>query len=214
MVATYLPANIALNRLVARGIYTPETAPDLNELEEVLTAIEIRLDEFLHRRVAPTEYTERYVTNPVGDVLLWQDPVIDVLQVGWFRDVIPGSEIGPVEPLKIDSVWRQKRRLNIPLANTPIEVTYVAGFDPIPPVFPMVVMDILTAVIKSPGGLFGGLQFLDEPVKDVSSLSLPGGISKSFRFGGGSSSGSSSDKGRVLDRYVGPLLRYRKKVIC
>jgi len=214
MVLAYLQPSVARDRLIAAGIYSVELAPTSEALSWVLSAIETRIDGWLGQRMAPTDYTERLTTNSAGNVLLYHYPVLAVMGIGWYRDVIPGHESVPVQPIDIPSVWRQDRRLSLPLGNTPVQVTYRAGYDPIPAIVGMATWDLLTLTLKTTGTT-GNVGFLDEPVRDATSLSLPGGISKSFRLGGGGSSdGGGSGGGTILDRTLSPLERYRRRIVC
>ncbi|MEG3878843.1 hypothetical protein QT972_15800, partial [Microcoleus sp. herbarium7] len=53
-------------------------------------------------------------------------------------------------------------------------------------------------------GLTGDLSFLEEPIRDVSSISVPG-ISKSFRLGDSGKGGSGGGGGSAIDRELASL---------
>lgn len=218
MYPAYLMAESARTRLIATGVYTVESAPSVAAIADLLTSLEIRLDGWLGRRMAVEEYTERLIANSNGVALMRHYPVIDVLEAWWYRDAFPGHEqTGSPNPISVSTVWRQNRNLQFPLAGTPIRVTYRAGYDPVPPVFGQTMYQLLKVVISKGGLDFSDLSFLDEPVKDVASLSVPGGISKTFRVGGSAAANgadSSKDGSTILGRILAPLDRYRKRFTC
>lgn len=214
----YLTAESARTRLIATGAYTVETAPTIAAIADLLILLEIRVDGWLGRRMAVEEYTERLISNSVGVALMRQYPVIEVIEAWWYRDAFPGHEqTGFPNPIAVSTVWRQNRNLQFPSAGTPIRVTYRAGYDPVPSIFGQIMYQLLKVAIAKGGLDFNDLSFLDEPVKDVASLSVPGGISKTFRVGGGAAaSGADAGKGSstTLGRILAPLDRYRKRFTC
>lgn len=219
MALAYLTAENALSKLIAMGVNN--SGLTIASLTEVLEAIETRIDEWNHYRVAPTTYEERLRTNDSGNLLLTNYPVISLSSVYLYNDFNAGfNNPNPLE-IKIDSIWRQDRRLYVGSPLSACKVTYTAGYDPIPPIFGQVVLAVLQQVIKKSGsgadGLSVDLSFLDEPTRDMTQLSLPGGLSKTYRIAGGGSSGSGGNGSDTavsqLDRLLAPLKRYRRKFI-
>ncbi|MBD1864255.1 MULTISPECIES: hypothetical protein [Trichocoleus] len=205
----------ARTKLIAAGIYTADNAPSVEILDSLLKDIATRIEQWLGYSPAPTGYIETLRTNSDGVALLRNYPVLDVQEIAVFNDATPGYEPVIISPNKIRGIWRQDRRIYLLSPLTSIRVTYIAGYNPLPKGFSQVAFQILKQVAKT-GDLSGDLSFLDEPVRDVSSISLPGGLSKSFRLGGsgGPKGGSGKDTGSTqLDRILGGLGSYRRKII-
>lgn len=229
MAATYLTAITAQKKLILSGKYLEDNAPTVEQLENILIEIEIRLDEWLGYRAAITDYEETYKATNHGTVLLANHPVIDVSKLLIQRSILgePDYDV-PIDLLK--SIWRHGRTIDIGfdcninyrsqfgltypalyplLGDAPVvKVFYTAGLDPTPPIFASVVYATLLKAIAATG-LSGDLSFLDEPTRDTASLSLPGGLSKSFKIGGGAKSEVPLGE-TVLDRLFAPLARYRR----
>lgn len=93
-------------------------------------------------------------------------------------------------------------------------VEYWAGLQPIPDVVKHTAFAVLKSVIKF-GGSMGGFEALNEPTKDLTSLSLPGGLSQSFQRGSGGAGGGGGSKGggTALDRLLAPIEQYRRRII-
>lgn len=215
MPLAYLTAEVARDRLIASGRYTVETAPTLAALTDVLTTIEVRVDDWLGARLAPTDYTETYVSSASSQILLRQYPVISIVSITALPDVLFDGDTAstPLTPLSMSSIWRQKRTVYVPSANTPFAIHYRAGYDPVPAIAAIAVFDILNHALAH-GGSLSDLSFLDQPTRDVASISLPGGLSKTFRVGGAAGSSMNQGSGRELDRILAPLKRYRRRILC
>ena len=94
------------------------------------------------------------------------------------------------------------------LANVFIRVTYVAGYDPLPKLFPQCMYQMLLKALENNSP---DLNWLEEPTRDITSLSLPGGLSHSFKLG---NSESRKDKlSRNIDRLLAPLDKYRRVIL-
>lgn len=191
--------------------------PPTDELEEILLAIEDRIDEWVGRRVAPTQYTEDDVTNAKGIALLNHYPVLSVEEIALHADRFIGADPTPIDPSRIGGIWRQDRRLYLGSAEMVVRVRYTAGLQPVPRIFTTVALTIFNqAMERSPTG---DISFLEIPYqeREVSSISLPGGLSKSFRtYRPNTPSASGSGAGgsiTELDRLLAPLERYRYLVI-
>lgn len=210
-----LDATEARTRLIASGIYTADNAPAVETLELLIQEIANRIELWLGYAPTPTGYVERLQTNSDGIALTRNYPVLAVQEIAIFNDAYPGYPPVIITPQKMFGIWRQDRRIFAGSPNTAIQVTYIAGFNPLPPGFTQATFQILKEVAKT-GDLSGDLSFLDEPVRDVSSINLPGGLSKTFRLGGsgGPRGGGSKDTGSTkLDRILGALGRYRRKIV-
>jgi len=125
-----------------------------------------------------------------------------------------GADPTPINP---NLIWRQDRRLYMGSAGMVVRVRYTAGLQPIPRIFTTVALTVFNqAMERSPAG---DISFLEIPhqEREVSSISLPGGLSKSFRtYRPNTPSASGSGAGgsiTELDRLLAPLERYRYLVI-
>lgn len=192
--------------------------PLTDDLEEILLAIEDRIDEWVGRRVAPTQYTEDDVTNGKGIALLNHYPVLSVEEIALHADRFIGADPTPMNPSLIGGIWRQDRRLYLGSAGMVVRVRYTAGLQPIPRIFTTVALTIFNqARERSPTG---DISFLEIPYqeREVSSVSLPGGLSKSFRtYRPNTPSASGSGAGgsiTELDRLLAPLAKYQYCVIA
>ncbi|HEY9747922.1 MAG TPA: hypothetical protein V6C63_04555 [Allocoleopsis sp.] len=205
----------AREKLILAGIYTADNAPAVEVIDSLLKDIATRIEQWLGYAPAPTGYVETLRTNSDGVALTRNYPVLAVQEIAIFSDATPGYDPVVIGPDRVRGIWRQDRRIYLNNPNTPIRVTYIAGYNPLPKGFSQAALQILKQVAKT-GDLSGDLSFLDEPVRDVSSLSLPGGLSKTFRLGGsgGPRGGGSKDNGATqLDRILSGLGSYRRKII-
>lgn len=218
----YLSVEKATTWLIGANLYTAETLPPADELEEIILAIEDRIDEWVGHRVAPTQYTEDDITNRKGIAMLSHYPIVSVEEIALYPDHIIPAEPAPIEPSRIAGVWRRDRCLYMGSADLLLRVRYTAGLQPIPRIFTTVASAVLQkAMERSPTG---DTSFLETPYqeREVSSISLPGGLSKSFRTyrpntpssNSSGTTGSGMD-GSVteLDRLLAPLKRYRYRVV-
>lgn len=214
----YLSPEKARLWLIGSTSFTEATVPPPEELSEIILGIEDRIDEWLGRRVAPTQYTETGVTNHKGIALMTHYPVLSVEEIALYPDVAVGAEPQPIEPGRIAGIWRQDRRLYLWSHGLVLRVRYTAGLEPIPRIFTAVSLEVLSKVLeKSPTGSLGFLELPFEE-REIASISLPGGLSKSFRThrpgnpkGSGSGAGGSITE---LDRLLAPLERYRYPVVA
>jgi hypothetical protein len=214
MSLAYLTAEAARDRLILMGKYTAETAPSLELLELGLSDLEIVVDGWAGYRIAPTQYTERLTTNAKGEAIMTYYPVLSVENLMSFQDHAVGISPLPIPKVQIASIWRQNRRLFFNVRNVPFEVTYVAGIDPLPREVTQAVWSLLLKVIEE-RALGGDLNFLNTADREVASISIPGGLSKSFRYPTSSSSGNSNRQQpqTVLDKILMGIDKYRRRTI-
>lgn len=214
----YLSPEKARLWLIGENLFTEETVPSLEDLADIILEIEDRIDEWLERRVAPTQYTETDVTNHKGIALMSHYPVLSVEEIALYPDAaVGGTKPQPIEPGRILGIWRQDRRLYLWERGLVLRVRYTAGLDPIPRIFTTVAFEVLSRALQRSAR--GSLAFLELPFqeREVASISLPGGLSKSFRTyrpsdpkGSGSGAGGSITE---LDRLLAPLAKYRYPVV-
>lgn len=192
----YLDVAEARDRLLAMGVFSEETAPDSVRLEELLLRVQSRLELWLGYSPLPNDYRERRMSNGKGLIRLNFYPVINVTEMETLAGRILGKPFNVRESL---ALWRGRTTLDVGMPNILVEVSYRAGFDPLPEVFEQVLLDLLAE------SLDGGVAGLEEPTKDVTSLSVPGGLSQSFKLG-------ETQPGSRFERICAPLERYRKKM--
>jgi hypothetical protein len=199
----YLTPAEVRQKLISIGTYTVDTVPTLDQLTYLLEEIEERLDIWLGYHPGRKTYVEDYRSSQSGTVTLMQYPVIIVRRVEVYNNFDP-SEPPMFVTENILSNWLQGTLLKVEYPGTAVKVVYDAGYDPLPRRFKMAAFALLRKCLENTG-LTGDLSFLSEPIRDVSSISVPG-ISKSFRLGGSSNNGSGSSGGSVLDRQLASLV--------
>ncbi len=158
-------------------------------------------------RAAPTKYTEILTSNARGVVLVYQHPVISIEKVECMLPHLVGKPEATLDPR---AVWAGKRTLAVGYGEgVNYRVTYTAGLDPLPKIFSDVIFNLLGKAFQA-----GGLNFLDAPVRDLTNVALPGGLSQTYRIGGsGGGQGGGGGGDTELGRALAPLMRYRRKVI-
>ena len=180
--SNYLSIEQAKQRLLTAKDYTEETLPSDEELAFVLEVIEVTVDNWLGYSPGTPERVE-----PWRDCSPLKYPVQEELET--FEHVADAREA-------------LRDRYESPLH---------ARYDPLPPIFGMVIFQVLRKALQT-SGTSGDLSFLDEPVRDVTSIGLPGGLSKSWQLG--SASGDKNASGETqLDRLLKPLSTYRHKYV-
>ncbi len=196
----YLTPVEVQQQLILTGAYTADTVPTLDQLNYVLEGIEERLDIWLGYHPGKKTYIEDYRSSRNGTVNLVQYPVILVRRVEVYNSFDPFSP--PISITEnIFSNWMQGTILQVGYPNTSVKVVYDAGYDPLPKRFKRAALSLCRKAIET-SGLTGDLSFLEEPIRDVSSISIPG-ISKSFRLG--DSGKGSGGGGSVIDRELASL---------
>lgn len=210
----YLTAAAARTRLTNLGKY-----PDLSEaaLVDLLPALEDVVDAWLGWRAALTIYRETTKSDRLGHINLTNSPL---QRIDLVASALPSGQIAsqvltqPWQP--INYLWiPQDNRLKVFQSHMPVQVTYVAGYNPLPRVFMNTVFQLLNAALEK-SGVSGDLTFLNEPVKDVASVSLPGGLNKSFFKAGQASTSLSNKNGSgetQIDRLLSPLKQYRRHYV-
>lgn len=198
----YLTPLEVQQQLISTGAYTVENVPSLEQLAYVLEGIEDRLDIWLGYHPGRKTYVEDYRSSRTGTVVLAQYPVILVRRVEIYNHADPSYP--PVYTTEnIMSSWLQGAILKVGYSECAVKVVYDAGYDPLPRRFQRAAFSLLRKSLET-SGLTGDLSFLEEPIRDVSSISIPG-ISKSFRLGDSNKGGKGSGGGSALDRELAAL---------
>ena len=210
MDSSYLELDTLKRRLVSSGTYSLSNLPPDEDLEFIVEIAEARLEAWLGRRIGPTNYLDRYKTDIYGVCLLRHFPVLDVNKI----TMVPIERFGyAASPLTLGPFlgnWWQGRKISTGRPQVTVEISYVAGVDPIPRIITHTFYQLVYSILKN-SGTTGDLSFLDTPTRDVASISLPGGITKSYKIpdakvlaGGGTAIGTSQ-----LDRLLTPLAGHR-----
>lgn len=198
----YLLEDEAVQMLTDAGL-SPSLIPPTNILIKILERIEVKIDNWMRYRIAPTTYVEQQDTNTEGQFLVYNYPILAVKEVQHLLPALVALIPGPV---RYDSatMWRGGRTIGL-FAFGRFEVTYVAGLSPIPPAIKECVLKILYMALTKHDYL---LMFLAESIRDMTSLGLPGGLSQSFKR-----TNYKKDVFTELDRILGDVSIYRRKII-
>lgn len=209
----YLDADVARNRLIAAGLYTAETAPTEAWLAEIIADIQALIDDWLGQPLGIAEYKQNTVSNRHGSVRLHRTPVAAVKSVLYYiphqpnRDPLPATPVNGATPF-----WQPGDNfIYTSMPYTSLEIVYEAGLDPLPRQAGMSVWQLLLAMDEAGGLLSGDSGILIQPASSISSLSVPGGISKSWTRA--AMPGAKEDKAFTkLDEVLGSTLRdFRNK---
>lgn len=190
--------------MIERGIFTNENAPTLNKIESVNSMLQAALDEWLGYNAVPQEYTDRRESNRGGVVVLTNHPVLEIKSIKIMHHTSSSQEYS-LNLKEINLAWRfRDRRIMTEMWFQRLTtVTYVAGLDPLPPAFEVCAFSLLNAALLNPNPW--DMNFLYEPTKDVTSVSL-GGLSQGFKM-------SDTKDVRHIDRLLQPLQRYRRRIV-
>lgn len=197
----YLTPVEVQQQLILTGTYTIATVPSLAQLTYLLEGIEERIDIWLGYHPGRTTYVQDYRSSRNGIVNLIQYPVILVRRVEVYNNFDPSAPPMPITE-EIFANWLRGTILRVGYPNTAVKVVYDAGYDPLPKRFKRAAFSLFRKSLDNTG-LTGDLGFLEEPIRDVSSISVPG-ISKSFRLGD-SGKGGGSGGGSAIDRELASL---------
>lgn len=153
---------------------------------------QIIINSWLDYNPLPTEYQEIITSNSNGVVLLSNYPVIQIDAV--IAQPLLGQEINYTER-ELVLIWRERdRALYTTMRNCPIKIRYFAGYDPLPDEYKLAFIKLLKTCWQNNQFNF---QDIYSPIKDVSSISI-GGLSQSFRLGGGASAQENTQLDRIL----------------
>ena len=196
----YLSLADAVKLLIELEGVPEDKIPTPAKLQTLLRRIAAKIKSFLKFEPLPSIYVEQTVTSEDGLITFSHYPVLRVLEVVHRYGAQPPE---PFRLLKPYSLWAGDTRYYVGAYLAAIEVRYEAGFDPMPPEFIDAVLSILRDAIMEHGGR---LDFLDTPTRDVTSLSVPGGLSQSFQLGK-----TKDGEGTQLERYLADVAVYQRK---
>jgi hypothetical protein len=195
-------------RLVNLGFYDLNTVPTVEVIQYNLGLAENYIDEYLCYHAPRSTYTETLHANYKGVIVLSEYPVISIAQVICLRpDIVPN----PMAQEVTYSYHMGRRVVGGLIPDVLYEVTYEAGYDPLPPIFQNVMLNILKKLLEQPHP--SAIADLMIPSRDISSLGLPGGLSKGWQTGKLTADNDGGQfAGTELGRILSLLKRYQRKV--
>lgn len=217
---TYLTAEEAQTKLIASGLFASETAPSLETLTSALELIESKIDSWVGYSLSAIKYRENIRSNSRGIVLLTNYPVIEVVKVEQIRSRSAAAENPPeAAELEMPFEYSSDRSIAIYLPNARVKVTYTAGYEAGSAEMALakgVVLSVLMKIVSQDAGEetdttvnWWDLNFLNQYQRYVTSLSLPGGLTQSFKVMDGGGSGGSNQ----WDELLSPLAGYRRTIM-
>ena len=192
--------------------------PNDEELVFLLESVEAYIDNWLDRRLAVTRYVESLLSSGKGSIVLSNSPVINVVQVNRLYMMPISQSTVNIQARRADPIGMRNQTTREVLQYwfswdgeitvyvnefDRYEIEYYAGYIEIPRIVSECTFLILKGTLQN-----GGFDFLLEATKDITSLSLPGSLSQSFKRGN-----QSTEELNQLSRYLSQLDRYRKKLI-
>lgn len=210
----YLSAESARARLIREGVYTEAVAPSIDELDELLDVLEAELEGWLRWKPALTQYTKSLEADENGVIRIPYKAVKSVESVESVELTTPGqtSRLAPT----VTFYLQQSGVLKTSVRNRLVQVSFTAGLDPLPDIFSKRMYQLVKTLLEtSPSAISGDISalftFIEQP--KVASISLPGGLSKTFANPSSSSASGSSGDGpaNVFEKVVWPLRQYRKQ---
>jgi hypothetical protein len=215
MPLNYLTLDDAVVKANAFNLFRGDRPSDL-WLNEVLEIGEETIDSWLSHKFGKRQYQEKGVASEDGEVFLRQCPVLEILKVSIYLPDYPNSPPG-ASPIDLEqyegfAVWLHRNSIWVAYPRVVATIDYIAGIEPIPPEVERVAFNLFRFFLENtPPGDYPDTTALNAPTRDMTSLSLPGGLSRSFQLG------SSSDESRgvpgtgsILDRLMQPLKKYRR----
>lgn len=217
MPLNYLTLDDAIVKATNFNLFRGDRPSDV-WLEEVLTIGEETIDSWVGLSFGKQQYQEKGVASEDGDVLLRKHPALEVLKVTVYLPDYPNSPNGPssidLEQYEGFTVWLQRNSIWVAYPRATVAVDYLAGIDPIPPEVNRVAFNLFRFFLENtPPGGYPDTTALNSPTRDMTSLSLPGGLSRSFQLGSNNLAGKTkgvAGDGSILDRLMEPLRKYRR----
>lgn len=217
MALAYLPLEEARNRISVDDVILPESLSDPISIESLIERIEIWIDSFLNRRLAATKYDQTIASNHRGIVVLPEIRVINIVSVKALypmpiqskdediaiKDDEDAEPYYDLKEIVQTCVWDGKQAICTYSCAGQYRVVYWAGYRPVPQLVTEVAYNMLRGAIAHGGDL----GFLTDVTKDLTSVSLPGGLSQSFQRGQSGSGDGIYGDGTNLKRLLGLLYR-------
>jgi hypothetical protein len=207
----YLSAEEAQIVLLGLGIYSEAEVPPLVKTELLVAQLQDSIDGWLGVSLGIQTYVENRQSNRMGIVRLEKKPIVNVHDIKYYepRILSQGEERAPIA---FTSRWTFGSGIistAIPFAR--FQVTYTAGYDPIPPAAVAAMKLLLIKHAETADDIFD-VSGLYGSQRTTTSISLPGGLSKSFAPSSQRSGGAGD--GTILDKTLTPLLaKYRTTAV-
>jgi hypothetical protein len=214
----FFTTQLAKDKLLSYGIYTPLTMPPDGWIDDVTIAIEERLEAWLGYDLGVESYVETYTPDDLGRLQLRKYPVLSIEKIEQLLprivDGVSAPTVFPVNNYNVVGTTNQRSVIWVGQPETTIVVHYTAGHLDTPPAMLSVMFSVVMELLKhvTPPG-YPDWAFLSEPTRDYTSISLPSGLSKSFELGKKSGGGGIPGKGTIEDRLFAPLDKYRRLYI-
>jgi hypothetical protein len=178
-----------------------------SDVEWLVSLIEMQIISWLGWNPLKREYTERVLTTSTGAALVSEYPIVELISI---KTV---NEFG-LMPTPIQYAWSGSvRTIATGIPSEYVEVTYIAGLSSLPEIFSALALSLCRMAIERGAMQSGDLNFLNEPPNDIKSLSLPGGLSTTYRDIPSSSSVSPNPTGlRLIDKLLAPLSDYQRRI--
>lgn len=193
-------------KLLTSKKYDSESIPTNEVLSLFIEIVNELIIDWLGYNPENQLYEEKLKSN---DRYLIQLSYYPVQQVESVDILLPEQPPTPLTLHEGTGLWYGKHTIRVPYKNVLAKITYWAGFDPLPQLFEItifIIIDYLLSINNS----YPDISALNKPTKDISSLSLPGGLSRSYKYGNTKSS-NSSYAGTEFERLMTPLKRYRRQ---
>lgn len=194
-------------KLLNSGKFNQDSIPNNEVLSLFIEVTEELIKDWLGYDPNLKEYIEKLKSNERYLVTLNYYPISEVKSV---NILLPEQPPKPLNYLETNSLWYGNHTIYVPYKNTMVEVNYLAGFDPLPSLFEITIYLIIEYLL-SVNSQYPDVSSLSEPTKDISSLSLPGGLSKSYKYGDTKDNSKSNYSGTQFDRLMTPLKRYKRQ---
>ena len=195
----YLTLDKAKLNLAAYGL--DAGIPDAR-LSLLIESLENRVDAWLDCCVSPKLYIRKIRSDRQGLLMLNDTPVLEIIQLECLLSYFTSN---PGTPIATAGLWDGGNYLRTGMSNAYFRVTYRAGYALIPEVFETTIFEAL-AIALQPENLATGLEFLSRPTADITSLTLPGGVSQTFQVSK-TEGASATNEGRLFQR----LIPFRRK---
>ncbi len=180
----------------------------LEEVTELQQLVISKIESWLNYRPVLSQYVEKARASEVGIIRLRYYPVQKIVRV---RTLQGSSNPWDESWAEGSAQWWGSHYLYGAYPYTLTEITYQAGYNPIPDRFILALKNVMLAVYKNYNG---DAAQLDNPVSDVKSIKLPGGVSQTFVTGErDSSSRNSANNVSNLERILNGLQRDRNNLI-
>lgn len=167
-----------------------------------------RIETWLQFSPTFSHYIETIKTSQCGSVRLSNYPVQEIEEVS----VAYGISIPQPQNWQVThGWWFGDQYIHGLSALTLVRVKYKAGFNPLPQRFISALKSVMLTLYQK---FNGDVSQLNNPVSDVKSLSLPGGVSQTFVVGErDSSSRNAVNHKTILDRLLHDLLPDKRSLL-